>query len=283
MKRLLFYIVPFVGVLIIFAGVVLFLNQNSGKGALQVTSVPQSQVYLNGQLIGETPLSKRDPKDGIPIGNYRIRLIPKDPSASSGQEKISKPYDEQITINKSTLTVVDRTFGESASGSVITLIPLANKKDKELMVISFPDKSNVFLDNDQKGMTPILLKDVIESDHELKLTKEGYLDKTLRIRTASGFRLKSIVFLSVDPSIASTSSQTPLSTSQVPKVEKVTVLDTPTGFLRVRENSSIASSEIGRVSPGDSLELVTEKEGWFQIKMTDGKTGWISSQYAKKE
>ncbi len=275
MKRLLFYIIPFLGVLIIFAGVVLFLNQNSGKGALQVTSVPQSQVYLNGQLIGETPLCKCDPKDVIPIGNYRIRLIPK--------EENTKPYDEQITINKSTLTVIDRTFGESASGSIITLTPLSNKKDTELMVISFPDKTNVFLDNNQKGVAPILLKDVIESDHELKLTKEGYLDKTLRIRTTSGFRLKSVVFLSVNPGIASSSSQTPLSTPQVPKVGKVTILDTPTGFLRVRADSSLASSEIGRVSPGDSLELVTEKEGWFQIKMKDGKTGWISIQYAKKE
>src|SRR3989344_800715 len=275
MKRLLFYIIPLLGVLIIFAGVVLFLNQNFGKGALQVTSAPRSQIYLNGQLIGETPLCKCDPKDVIPIGNYRIRLIPK--------EGNSKPYDEQITINKSTLTVVDRTFGENSSGSVITLMPLSNKKETELMVISFPDKTNVFLDNNQKGVTPILLKNVIESDHELKLTKEGYLDKTLRIRTAPGFRLKSIVFLSVDPNVASASSQTPLTTPQVPKVAKITVLDTPTGFLRVREDSSITSSEIGRVSPGDSLELVAEKEGWFQIKMTDGKTGWISSQYAKKE
>jgi len=261
--------------LIIFAAIVLFLNKNSGKGALQVTSVPASQVYLNGQLIGETPLCKCDTKQMIPIGNYRIRLIPK--------EGNSKSYDEQITINKSTLTVVDRTFGENSSGSVITLMPLPNKKETELMVISFPDKTNVFLDNNQKGVAPILLKDVIESDHELKLTKEGYLDRTLRIRTTSGFRLKSIVFLSVNPSIASTSSQTPLSTPQIPKVEKVTVLDTPTGFLRVRADSSITSSEIGRVPPGDSLELVGEKEGWFEIKMTDGKTGWISSQYAKKQ
>lgn len=275
MRRLLFYTSPFLGILIIFAGVVLFLNQNSGKGALQVTSSPASQAYLNGQLIGETPLCKCNTKEMIPIGNYRIRLIPK--------EGNSKSYDEQITINKSTLTVVDRTFGENASGSVITLTPLSNKKDTELMVISFPDKTNVFLDNNQKGSAPILLKDVTESDHELKLTKEGYLDKTLRIRTTSGFRLKSVIFLSVNPNVSSSSSQPSLPNPQTPKVEKVTVLDTPTGFLRVRTDSSITSSEIGRVSPGDSLELVAEKEGWFQIKMTDGKTGWISSQYAKKE
>ncbi|OGH13576.1 MAG: hypothetical protein A3H50_00190 [Candidatus Levybacteria bacterium RIFCSPLOWO2_02_FULL_37_10] len=275
MKKLLFYTAPFFGVLAIFAGVVLFLNQNLGKGALQVTSVPKSQVYLNGQLIGETPLSKRDPKDGIPIGNYRIRLVPK--------EGNSKSYDEQITINKSTLTVVDRTFGESASGSVITLTPLSNKKETEVMVISFPDKTNIFLDNNPEGKTPILLKNVTESDHELKLAKEGYLDKTLRIRATSGFRLKSVVFLSVNPNVASFSAQTSLSVPQTPKVAKVTILDTPTGFLRVRADSSIASLEIGRVSPGDSLELVGEKEGWFEIKMTNGKTGWISSQYARKE
>ena len=255
MKKLLFYTAPFFGVLAIFAGVVLFLNQNLGKGALQVTSVPKSQVYLNGQLIGETPLSKRDPKDGIPIGNYRIRLVPK--------EGNSKSYDEQITINKSTLTVVDRTFGESASGSVITLTPLSNKKETEVMVISFPDKTNIFLDNNPEGKTPILLKNVTESDHELKLAKEGYLDKTLRIRATSGFRLKSVVFLSVNPNVASFSAQTSLSVPQTPKVAKVTILDTPTGFLRVRADSSIASLEIGRVSPGDSLELVCEKEGWF--------------------
>ncbi|OGH38205.1 MAG: hypothetical protein A3B44_00945 [Candidatus Levybacteria bacterium RIFCSPLOWO2_01_FULL_38_21] len=275
MKRLLFYIIPFLGVLITFAAIVLFFNQNSGKGALQVTAVPQSKVYLSGKLIGETPLCKCDPKDVIPIGTYRIRLTPKEGNL--------KPYDEQIVINKSTLTVVDRTLGENSSGSVITLVPLSNKKEIELMVISFPDKTNVFLDNNQRGVTPILLKDVTESDHELKLTKDGYLDKTLRIKTTLGFRLKSVVFLSVNLNIASSSAQSSLSSPQEVKIEKVKILDTPTGFLRVREDSSITSLEIGRVSPGDSLELVTEKEGWFQIKMTDGKTGWVSSQYAKKE
>ena len=275
MKRLLFYIIPFLGVLITFAAIVLFFNQNSGKGALQVTAVPQSKVYLSGKLIGETPLCKCDPKDVIPIGTYRIRLTPKEGNL--------KPYDEQIVINKSTLTVVDRTLGENSSGSVITLVPLSNKKEIELMVISFPDKTNVFLDNNQRGVTPILLKDVTESDHELKLTKDGYLDKTLRIKTTLGFRLKSVVFLSVNLNIASSSAQSSLSSPQEVKIEKVKILYTPTGFLRVREDSSITSLEIGRVSPGDSLELVTEKEGWFQIKMTDGKTGWVSSQYAKKE
>ena len=64
---------------------------------------------------------------------------------------------------------------------------------------------------------------------------------------------------------------------------RVQILSTPTGFLRVRQDSSVAGLEIAQVKPGESYELIDEKTGWFEIKLTDGKLGWISSSYAKKE
>lgn len=60
----------------------------------------------------------------------------------------------------------------------------------------------------------------------------------------------------------------------------VKILDTPTGFLRVR--ASIGGSEIGQVTPGETYPLVEEKSGWFAITFEEGKTGWISSDYAEK-
>jgi len=60
-------------------------------------------------------------------------------------------------------------------------------------------------------------------------------------------------------------------------------LDTPTGFLRVRDGNSIGSLEIGRVNPGETYEILNEKNGWYEIQFDDEKKGWISSQYAKKE
>jgi uncharacterized protein YgiM (DUF1202 family) len=68
-----------------------------------------------------------------------------------------------------------------------------------------------------------------------------------------------------------------------PTLPKVVIIDTPTGFLRVRSASSTASLEINRAIPGETYEMITETNGWFEIKLKDGKTGWISGQYAKKQ
>lgn len=275
---------PLILAIIIFGGIFLLVNRGGDKGALQVTSVPQSNVYLDGKLIGKTPLciggENCKISSFLPAGNYTLKLVP-------FEEGDLIPYEEKIPINKSTLTVVDRTFLEGAGqkGSVISLSPLDDKKDLQLLIISFPDKANVFLDKTKVGETPLLLEDVTESDHDLLMTKEGYTDKLVKIRPREGYKLTALVYLGVDLSLASPSAE---ESAQVPeaasiKVQKVVILDTPTGFLRVRSASSTASLEITRVSPGETFELISEGSGWFEIKLKDGKTGWVSSQYAKRE
>ncbi len=87
--------------------------------------------------------------------------------------------------------------------------------------------------------------------------------------------------MGINPEIA-TASATQVSTASAVLTTKVLILNTPTGFLRVREDASIASKEITKVKPGESYELLEEKTNWFKIKIDDKTTGWISSQYAKK-
>ncbi len=276
MKKILLYIIPFIAAILLFAGLVFFLNLNTGKGALQVTSSPQSDVYLDGKLIGSTPLCKCENKDMISTGEHSLRVIPKD--------KKLNPYEEKITITNSTLTVFDRTFGEGESASLITLTPIDDKKNAEIMVITFPDKADVFLDDNPDGQSPVLLKDVTESDHELRLNKQNFIEKSLRIRATKGFLLKAVVYLGAGgisgslPTIEATQAPTPTSASS-----KVLILDTPTGFLRVRSSSSASTSEIGRVNPGESFELLEEEDGWYKIKLVNGDEGWISAQYAEKQ
>lgn len=253
-----------------------FLKSSSLKGALQVTSSPDAKVYLNDKLIGQTPLCKCDAEDMINAGEYTIRLAPIDKNLSEFQEK--------VTISKGVLTVVDRKFGRDSlsEGSVISLAPLKDDKEIELLVVSIPSKSKILLDNNQIGETPLLFKDATESDHVLEVTKEGYKDKTIRIRTPLGYKLTVAVYLSTlsdlsNAPIASTSA------SPTPAASKVTILDTPTGFLRVRASNSVGSSEIAQVAPSEAYEILSEETNWFQIKLKDGKSGWISSQYARKQ
>jgi len=278
MKRVLLFLAPLLIAVLIFFGVLFFLDRNSGKGALQVTSLPKSRVYLENKLIGTTPFCACDLAQMLDVGDYNVKLVPLDVN--------SRPFEEKITINKSTLTAVDRTFADdgSSEGSIISLSSLTDKKDVEILVISLPDKANVFLDSNPVGVTPLLLGNVSESDHDLRLTRDGYRDKSVRIKTALGFKLTSLVFLGVNtdlsnPAMASISA-TP---SPAVAVANVLILNTPTGFLRVRKSNSISSAEIAQVKPGESYELIEEKDNWFKIKLTDDKVGWISSQYAVKK
>ena len=282
MRKVFLFLAPLLIAIAIFSGILFFLDRKTGKGALQVTSVPQSKVYLDNKLLGMTPFYTRELSQMLGVGDYTVKLVP-----LTGN---FRPFEEKIPINfghgKGTLTAVDRTFADNGSndGSIISLSPLNSEKDIEVLVISLPDKANVFLDSNPVGITPLLLKQVGESDHDLRVTRDGYKDKSIKIKTALGFKLNVLVFLGVKVDLFPTpfaSSEAMLSPTVT--VSKVLILNTPTGFLRVREISSVDSLEIARVIPGETYELISEKEGWFEIKLTDGKIGWVSSSYAVKE
>jgi hypothetical protein len=275
MRKLLYIFVPIFIAVLLFGVVLFFLSTRKEKGALQVTSEPGSKVYLNGVQIGKTPLCKCELKDMLEAGEYTIKLIP-----VSGD---FKPFEQKIKISPKVLTVVDRNFGPTGleNGSIISLSQISDNKDAQISVVSFPDAVQVFLDNNLQGQTPILLKNITDSDHELKLNKEGYKDKIVRIRTVLGYKLDALIFMGINPEIA-TASAVPSSTSSAIASSKVTIQNTPTGFLRVREDASVSSNEITQVKPGESYNLLDEKPGWYKIQIDSKTSGWISSTYAKK-
>jgi hypothetical protein len=292
MKKIIFIIIPsIILALIVFLTFQYFFNRVSAKGALQVTASPKSKVYVDNKLLGETPLCRCEEPDMLTTGEYTIRLVPNDTQF--------QPYEDKITVAKSVLTVVDRKFakGAASEGSVIALSPLREKEAIELLVTTFPEKADVFLDNNPIGVTPLLLKkNLTDSDHTLRIRKEGYKEKSIRIRTPKGYKLTSTIYLGIDdesatattptPSISPSGSITPTGgrTTPTPKSQgKVTILETPNGFLRVRSSPSLTAEEVTRVRTGQSFTLLEESAGWYQIELPTGETGWISGQFAEKE
>lgn len=280
MRRIFLLVAPVIVAILAFTGFSFILSLSaSGKGALQVTSLPISNVYLNNKFIGKTPLCKCEGNDMLQSGDYTIRLVP-----ISASNLI--PYEQKITITKSILTVVDWTFGIGAgsSGSVINLTPLSDKS-VELFVTSFPSGATITIDGNNSGQTPALIKSLTESDHEMTITKSGYQDKTIHIHTISGFQLNALITLAITSLNATASAQfvespTPIPTSTT---AKVLILSTPTGFLRVRSDPSLGASEEAQVNPGDTYPYLNSQDGWYEIQLSTGQSGWISSQYAQKE
>lgn len=271
-RKIALFVIPLIFVTAIFLIFVLVFNNDNAKGALQVTSTPPSKVYLDGRIIGETPLCLCDLPKFLDSKQYSIKLVPDDNTL--------RPFEEKIKINPSVLTVVDRTFGksESSTGAIITLSD-TGQKDPQVLMVSFPNKANIFLDNDLVGNTPLLLKKVTPSDHEIRIIKDGYMEKTIKIRAVEQYRVEIVAYLGIKEEA---STEAMLGSSNNVLDNKVTIESTPTGFLRVREQASLSSVEVGQVHPGDTFSIISEKDGWYEIKLSDGKTGWVSSDYAKK-
>lgn len=286
MKQLFFISVPsIIIVIIVFLVVQLLILPRNAKGALQITANPVSKVIIDGKYIGTTPMCRCDGQNMLSVGDHTLRL-----SAVNGK---LPDYQETIHIEKSVLTVVDRKLGTegTSEGSVISLTPLEAGNDTQLLVTSIPDKTDVYVDNNPVGQTPLLLKQITQSDHTLKIKKDGYNEKIIRIRSPKGYKLLATVTLSLSSDSINISDTptpplltlTPSPTSTPKSQSSVTILQTPNGFLRVREEASVQSNEIGRVVEGQVFNVLEESSGWYKIELADGKIGWISSDYAQKK
>ncbi len=277
-RRLILFLTPLLILTLLFLVIILVVNRESGKGALQVTSKPVSQVFLEGKFVGKTPLCLCELPQLLKVGEYNIKLVP--------IEKGYKEYEQKITIYQGVLTVVDRTFDNQTSastGSIITLSSIDDKDKSQILVLSFPSGAQVILDSDPKGTTPLLLKDIPPSDHEIKIIKDGYREKIVKIKTIAGKKLETTVNLGIRTDLTAENAKKASDSAMAVAAQKVVILETPTGFLRVREKDSVGSAEIGTLSPGDKLDLVSEKADWYEVKLPNGKTGFISATYAKKE
>lgn len=62
-------------------------------------------------------------------------------------------------------------------------------------------------------------------------------------------------------------------------IKKAKVKDTPTGWLRVRKEPSLAGVELGKVNAGEILEVLETRAGWVKVKTKDGLEGWCASDY----
>ena len=72
---------------------------------------------------------------------------------------------------------------------------------------------------------------------------------------------------------------------EVPKVvlQTVEILETPTGYLNVRAGAGTNFKKVAEVHPGESFDLLTEdvQKGWYEIRVSEEISGWVSKQYAK--
>lgn len=257
-----------------------FLTTQNTFGKLRVISSPSSTIFINNVAVGKTPYEEK-----LKAGEYLLKLIPE------GTATQTASWQSKIKVYKNTLSYVNRSLGPSdlsSSGEIFTVTKVEKTKKPnygEVYVETEPSGSIVYLDNDEKGVASMILADVVRGDHELSVFMPGFLRRTEKIKIDSGYRVNAYFKLAIDPSQQPKEEEQKQESTDSAKVKKkkVVIEDTPTGFLRVREEPSISASESARVNPGEKYDYVEEQEGWYKIQLDKDTQGWVYSQYATKE
>src|SRR3989344_7457498 len=305
MKKLL---VVGIVLVVIGVGVVLIFKLGggpaSGKGVLKVTSTPTATIFLDNQNIGKTPLEQK-----VKSGEYTLKLIPETTIASVVS------WEVKIKVSANLLTYVNRELGDSeltSAGEMLSLEKIAGNQ-AELAVLSTPDGAIVSLNGAEKDRTPWVNSDLVAGSYDLSMGTPGYKSRALKIKTTNGYKVTATFQLAVSGEMIAASPQpsgipspegTPkaspkpsvspkasveASSSAKPKPSPpakpyVEILETPTGFLRVRAEAGSSAEEVSLVNPGELYKLLDETTvsgtPWYKIEYETDKEGWVSSQYA---
>lgn len=270
------------------------LNPFAKKAGIQITAHPDANVVVNGKSVGKTPYYVENAK----AGQTTIQMT----AIDSGQT-----WETQLNLLGGTLTTVHREFGDTPDKShsySLSFEKLGNAKDTVANVVSTPPTATIAVDGKPQGFTPLSI-DIAPGPHVFTFTSTGYQDKIVNAAAQEGYRLNiSLTMATMEPvptptptatpSATPTTSPTPTKTTTVTPLPKqasssatvakpyVEILDTPTGWLKVRSEGSVNASELAKVNPGDMFPFKeSSTSGWFKIEYLTGKFGYVSSQYSK--
>ncbi len=260
------------------------IKLNKPTAGLKIETQPESSVLINNKASGVTPYDHM-----LPPGEVVIKLTPNSPSGSA------QAYETKLKLTDKVYTIVYRDFGASeltTSGATISLVPFPGKTGS-LSLVSDPDSASVLIDNQPQGFTPLSLEPISPGNHQVDVSAPGFVPRNINVNIVSGFKAMLVVKLAASgPAVAfpattsaSPSSASPSASPTGSPTAGITILSTPTGFLRVRSGPSLGASEVSRVKPGEKYQVLEKQSGWVKIQLTDTTaattSGWISTQYTR--
>lgn len=241
---------------------------------ISIDSTPKSIVYINGKQVGSTPY-----KETIEEESLKIKLVPEGLSID--------PYEVSVKLNEGVETVVKHFFANSVEESqgFVLSFDKDESKSTSMVVNTDPANAQVFVDGVVKGFTPYKMTTITPAKHKIAVKLANYTDLEIPINLSEGYKLNIFAKLGKAPPPTPSPSPTPTIRTYIE------ILDTPTGFLRVRTAPGSGGEEIAEVKPKSKYLFLEEDAGtgWYKIQysepkagLPDGIQGWVSNQYSKK-
>lgn len=262
-----------------------FYRYSTATSAISVESVPDSIVFINGEQRGRTPLELE-----LRGGEADLRLLPESLSDSVSD------FQTTVKLTHGVRTIVRHVFSnlDTYSQTEVISFEQTGSSSSSLAVVTVPDGVKVKIDNKDRGVSPLRVGDLLTGRHRVEVVAEGYRSRSFDVQTVEGYLLTAFVDLAEDEKYVETDSTQQVLSEQIEQEAKeieevdVTILETPTGFLRVRDQPGISGLEVGRVIPGEKHRVLTfnAEEGWYKIDFESTASGelveegWISAKFA---
>lgn len=229
------------------------------KSGVEIMSYPPAKVYVDGKEAGMTPYKNNSMKPG----DTEIKLI------ANGEE-----WSKKIHLENGANTVISR---DNGGGYILYFEPTGDKNRAAMLINTRPDKAAVAIDDEIKGFSPLRVEDVGEGDKKLVVSYPGYKSAISYVKFLNSYQLVVDVDLTKEKEVA-TPEVTPTETINE---KEVMILNTETGWLRVRSAPSNGAQEVAKVKPGEKYKLLEDGTEWRLIELGIGKSGYVAAKYVE--
>ncbi len=254
-----------------FAVILVFIiGISQTKAELRVESNVESDVYVNGEHIGVTPLTHE-----TLATKTLLKVVP--------HEKNSDylPYETALSLTPQTKTIVRHNFSSAFSGTTTQIMSLKNesKNSSPITIVTNPESAYVFVNNEYMGTSPLRIEKP-PSTYSVQVMHTGFQAMQVTLKSVLGYNLTAFLDLAAQPDVDRNTNQSASRAQQGTSI--VTILKTPTGYVRVHESPQESAQEISRAIIGREyqFEAYSPLKDWIEINLNASESGWILTKYA---
>jgi len=269
------------------SGQVFWFEKGNSGNVLRILSEPSdARVFIDNSEVGKSPYSS----DKLSDGEYDLRVEMAGYESQTARINIKKGYTLNISLKLFPVPVPSKAVAFEGNEGFFDLSSdnssvVSDTQNWAKAVVYWNKTRGINIAN--LGVNKELLFDylidykgnVYDQDGIQVTNKEDYkkfaeADKGAYLgRTSDGLGLTQ----------EAKASLLELETTSGLGGKKATVVETGTGWLRVRDAAGLNGVEIARVTVGQEYLVLEETTGWVKIKVSDTVQGWVSSDYVKVE
>lgn len=254
-------------------------EKGTGNEKVKIISNPTgASVYIDNTEVGKTPFSSTT----LSPGDYNIKISQEGYETQEMKITTDKKYTVNVNVKLFPLPIPSKVEKFEGSDNLYALYTsnnavLSNTQTWVDTIIYWNKTKGITIDNEGKNKE--LVFDYFLDYKGNLFNKEGKLTTADQINKISkGAYLGN---LAEGEGLSERAKQIymNLTNQTVTSGRSATVLETGTGWLRVRSGPSVGSSEVQKVNVGEKYDVLDEQNGWIKLKLNDNVTGWAIKDY----